>query len=209
MAETTRERTERVIGELRGLAEDLAAEGRERTAGVEAEAEASVSRYHDATAELAAARKRIEAMQTERESLPNRAYRAGLDDEFALEDELKERYRNLKPALEALRERVAGLEAEIAGLVGPNPALPGGTVYDAQITAYTRVREAYAEAVAPLNRIERDAGRILRETTGHLGSGERAWGQIVKGVRDQRFGDPEVREHRLRKQAQRAAGSKS
>nr|MDP9475545.1 hypothetical protein [Actinomycetota bacterium] len=86
MAETTRERTERVVGELRVLVEDLEAEGRERTVGSEAAASERVSRFHDATDELAAARKQIDALEKERESLPNRAYRAGLDEDWAEED---------------------------------------------------------------------------------------------------------------------------
>ncbi len=69
--------------------------------------------------------------------------------------------------------------------------------------------EHYAEAVRPLSRIEREVGGIMRETTGHLGSGERAWGQILNGIRDQRFGDPEVRAHRLQKQANQAAANKA
>ncbi len=203
------ERIESVVRQFRELVEALAEEGRERTTATEAEAEAAVNRYEDATRELDAARKRIEAMEKERESLPNLAYRAALDGEYEREDELTARYRNLKPALEALRGRVGELEAEVSGLHGPNPALPGGTHYDAQLVAYTRVQRAYAEAVRPLNRIEREVGAILRETTAHLGSGERAWGQISKGIRDQRFGDPEVRAHRLQKQANQAAANKA
>ncbi|MDP9486248.1 MAG: hypothetical protein M3Q49_10795, partial [Actinomycetota bacterium] len=146
MAERRQERIERVVGELRSLVEDLEAEGREKTGAVEAEAERSVSRYQAATDELDAARKRIEALEGERETLPGKAYRAGLDEDYEQEDLLKERYRNTRPELQALRERAGELEEEIGGLVGSNPAIPGGSVFDAMIEGYTRCRDAHRDA---------------------------------------------------------------
>lgn len=188
-----------MIGELVALVEDLARIGTERTEAVEAEASAAVSRYYDASAELERARHEITALEAERESLPARAYRAGLDEDFELEDELKEKYRNARPTLEALRKRVGELEEEIAALVGPNPGLPGGTFYDAQLTVYGRVLKAYSEAVAPLNEIERQVGAILRDAVGPLAGGEKGWGDTLRGIREQRAGDPEVRARSLQK----------
>ncbi len=196
-----------MVGELRSLVEDLAEEGRERTAAVEAAASERVSRFHDATAELAAARREIAALENDRKKLPNAAYRAGLDEDWALEDELKERYRNTRPALEALRERAGELEAEIAELVGPNPAIPGGTVYDAMIEGYTRCRDAHRDAVAPLIEIRREVSRLLGDAVDPLTDGQTGWGQIRKSVEEQRTNDPEVREHRLLKQAKRSAAT--
>lgn len=48
--------------------------------------------------------------------MPNKAYRAGLDGEYELEDSLSERYRNLKPAIETLEERGESLRREIHSL---------------------------------------------------------------------------------------------
>ncbi len=82
-------------------------------------------------------------------------------------------------------------------LVGPNPALPCGTHFDAQLVAYTRVRRAYTESVAPLNALEQEAAAILRDALGPLAGGELGWGNALKGIRDQRAGDPEVRARSL------------
>ncbi len=205
---SSEERTERVIGELAALVGDLERIGREKTEAAEGEASERVSRFHDATAELAAARKQIDALEKERESLPNRAYRAGLDEDWAEEDRLKELYRNTRPALEALRARAGELEEEIAALVGPNPAIPGGTVYDAMIEGYTRCRDAHRDAAAPLIEIQREVSRIMRDAVDPLTDGQKGWGQILVGIRDQRTHDPEVRAHRLEKQAKRVAGNK-
>jgi seryl-tRNA synthetase len=195
------------MGELRALVGDLAEEGRERTEAAEGEASERVSRFHDATDELDAARRKIDALENDREKLPNLAFKANMDEEFEREDELREKYRNTRPALEALRERAGELEEEIAGLVGPNPAIPGGSVYDAMIEGYTRCRDAHRDAAAPLIEIQREVSRILRDAVDPLTDGQRGWGQILVGVRDQRTHDPEVRAHRLEKQAKRAAAN--
>ncbi len=55
-------------------------------------------------------------MSAEREGLPDRAYRAGMDEDYALEDELKVRYKNLRPALEALEDRRGSLKDEMRRL---------------------------------------------------------------------------------------------
>ena len=193
------ERIEQVLGSLRALVEDLAEEGRAKTEAIETEAEASVGRYYDTVEELDVARREITKLEAERETLPNRAYRAGLDEDYEREDELKARYKNLRPTLEALRERVGELEAEVAGLIGRNPGVPGGTFYDAQLTAYTPCRDAYHEAVAPLFEIEREVGAILRPAIAPLAGGEKGWGDTLRGIRDQRASDPEVRRRSLEK----------
>jgi chromosome segregation ATPase len=201
MAETTQERTERVIGEFRSLVEDLAESGRERVDGAERKAAEDVSRYHAATEELDAARREIAALENDREKLPNLAFKANMDEEFEREDELREKYRNTRPLLEALRGRVGELEAEIAALVGPNPT-PRGDL-DAMIHAYTVVRETYRESAAPLIEIERQASRILRDAVGPLSAGHRGWGNTLQGLREQRSGDPEVLARSLQRRGMR------
>jgi F0F1-type ATP synthase membrane subunit b/b' len=54
-------------------------------------------RHEDAASDLADVEAEIATLRAERETLPDRAYRAGLDEEYEREDELKERYKNLKP----------------------------------------------------------------------------------------------------------------
>ncbi len=143
------------------------------------------------------------ALEGERESLPGWAYRAGLDENFELKDALKERYRNARPAIEALRGRVAELEEEIAALVGPNPALPGGTIFDAQISAFSRVRDAYRDAAAPLVALQTTLSGLLRDAVDPLLGGQRGWGQTLQSVRSQRAGDPEVRARSLQRRGLR------
>lgn len=197
MAETTQERIEQVLGSLRALVEDLSREAWEKTAKAEEEASVSVARYADASDELDSARRQIERFQAERETLPNRAYRAGLDEDYELEDELKALYKSLKTELEALPERVARLEAEIAGLVGKNPT-PSGHL-DVLIHSHERVRDTYDEAAAPLIEIKRQVVALLSDAVDPLVAEHRATGQSLMGLRDQRAGDPAVRQRSLEK----------
>lgn len=78
-----------------------------------------IARHAAAQEELAYTEAEIARVRDERESLPNKAYRAGMDEEFQLEDQLKERYKNLKPALESLEERRYSLRQELHAL-SPN-----------------------------------------------------------------------------------------
>jgi chromosome segregation ATPase len=82
-------------------------------------AETSISRHEQATVELSQVEAEISSLKQERESLPGKAYRAGLDEDWQEEDRLKERYRTLKPALEELEERRESLRQELHSL---NPA---------------------------------------------------------------------------------------
>lgn len=201
MVPSNEERIQQVVEELRSLAEDLADEGREQTGEAEAEAEQNIARYGEAREELDAAQREIVRLEAEREELPNRAYRAGMDEEYEEEDRLKERYKNLKPALEALRREVAELEEEIAELVGPNPtARPD---LDCMIRGYSRVREAYAAAARPLIDLDEQVSRVLRETKDPLIAGQKMWGDTLRGIRDQRAGDRQVHADSLRKRGVR------
>lgn len=80
----------------------------------QAEADASVARHGEASAELGEMEAEISRLMTEQEELPARTYQAAMDEDWDLEDRLKERYRNLKPALEALRGRSDELRDELA-----------------------------------------------------------------------------------------------
>lgn len=99
------------------------------------EADAREHLYHQAVEELAKVEAEISAAGTEREELPDKAYRAGLDERYEEEDELKERYKNLRLMLEALDDRRGSLKEEIAEL------LPRSRAHrlDARIHATTSV----------------------------------------------------------------------
>jgi chromosome segregation ATPase len=71
---------------------------------------------------------RITRLSEQREALPDRAYRAGLDEDYELEDDLTERYRNLKPALEGLAQRSEELEREIHALCPEGDSHPNNVV---------------------------------------------------------------------------------
>jgi predicted nucleic acid-binding Zn-ribbon protein len=82
----------------------------------QAVAQANIDRHTHAQAERGEVEAEITRLRSEREALPDRAYRAGLDEDYEQEDDLKERYRNLKPALEGLAQRAEALEREIVDL---------------------------------------------------------------------------------------------
>ncbi len=91
-------------------------------------AQANIDRHTQAHAELGQVEEQIARRGAERETLPDRAYRAGLDGEYELEDELAERYRNLKPALEGLGLRAEALEREIVDLSPDGDSHPNNVI---------------------------------------------------------------------------------
>lgn len=155
-------------------------------------AQANINRHTGAQAELGQVEEQIARMGAERETLPGRAYRAGLDEEYELEYELTERYRNLKPALEGLAQRAEALEREIHALS------PGGDSHPNNVTVqqYGRVAgtasgprhelEALKEkltkaldaAVLPVVKKHED----LKSTVWQLGH-DRAWDESPVGRR--------------------------
>ena len=180
-----------MLGELRSLVEDLAEEGRARTEAVEAEAEERVGRFHGASEELAAARREIARLEKDREQLPSLAFKANMDEDYEREDELREKYRAIRPALESLRVRAGELEAELGELVGKNRT-PRADL-DAMIFGFERVRDAYGEAAAPLVSLQTRVSVLLSDAVDPLVGGHRATGQTLMGLRSERDGDPEVR----------------
>ncbi len=109
--------------------------------------QANITRHGEAAEELAGVEERISRLSEERETLPNRAYRAGLDGEYEQEDQLAERYRNLKPALEGLAQRAEELRREIASLS------PDGDEHPNNVTVRQYGKVAYV-ASTPRHELE-------------------------------------------------------
>jgi len=128
-----RERIDALLEHVKPELEALGTEAMDEIAQAEREANAKERRYHEAVEERAGVEKEISAIRTERESLPDQAYRAGMDEDYELEDTLKERYKNLRLALEALEDQQGSLKREIGELL-PQPR---GHELDAHIKATT------------------------------------------------------------------------
>ena len=94
-----KEETEKLLADVVPRLEALGTEAMDEIAQAEREAGAKEKRYHEAVEQLAKVEKKIAAIRTEREELPDQAYRAGLDEDYELEDTLKERYKNLRLSL--------------------------------------------------------------------------------------------------------------
>ncbi len=92
------------------------------------EARKNIDRHARAWAEREALEEQIARLRSEREALPDKAYRAGLDEDYELEDDLKERYRKLKPELEDLRWRAGELEREIVDLSPDGDSHPNNVI---------------------------------------------------------------------------------
>ena len=116
---STREKAEELLADFLPRLKELKEGSLTEIAEVRRDANEKLHRHEEATAELALVEEEIESLRDEREKLPDRAYRAALDEEYRLEDELKERYKNLKPAIEHLEERRGFLKAELSELL-PN-----------------------------------------------------------------------------------------
>jgi DNA repair exonuclease SbcCD ATPase subunit len=91
-------------------------------------AQANIERHTQAVAEREALEERSRAIRSEREALPDQAYRAGMDEEYELEDDLRARFRNLKPELEGLRWRAEELDREIHDLSPDGDSHPNNVV---------------------------------------------------------------------------------
>jgi DNA repair exonuclease SbcCD ATPase subunit len=115
-----------VLPRLESLHEDAMKE----IAEAQKTASANTARYDQAAGELGFAEAEISRLSAEREALPDQAYRAGMEEDYSLEDELKERYKELKPALEALEEQATELREEMRSLN------PGGSDYPSACTAH-------------------------------------------------------------------------
>jgi chromosome segregation ATPase len=179
-----REQVEEFLVEILPKIEALKAEAMDSIAEVRRDANEKLHRHEEATAELALVEEEIWSLRAEREGLPDRAYRAGLDEEYALEDELKERYKNLKPAIGHLEERREFLKAEKAALL-PNDyghrndarihhtARIAGTAHEERAALEDlrdRLTKALDDALKPVARLHED-NKALVESWGL----EREW----------------------------------
>lgn len=107
-------------------------------------AQKNVGRHAQAAEELAYVEASIARFEQEREELPNRAYRAQLDEAWEEEDRLKERYKNLKPALETLEERRGSLREELHRLNPDGEGHPNNVTVEQYVQA---ARPAYDHRV--------------------------------------------------------------
>lgn len=150
---TTSEKVEKLLADFLPRIREIEDGSLARVREVEADARSKISRVEEARAELSGVAVELEAMREEREEIPNKAYRAGLDGDYALEDDLKERYQNLKPAIEACQERCDELEEELAELLpkkGPNNE---PHPLDAKIHHTARVAEVALSERVPLEHL--------------------------------------------------------
>lgn len=152
-----RERIDALLEHVKPELEALGTEALDEIAQAEREAGAKEKRYYEAVDELAGVEAEIAAMTAEREELPDKAYRAGLDEDYELEDTLKERYKNLRLALEALEDRLGSLKREIAELL-PQPR---GHDLDARIKATTSATGAAFAARKDLDYLREEMTKAL------------------------------------------------
>jgi predicted nucleic acid-binding Zn-ribbon protein len=122
------EEIQSLLDEVLPRLEALRASSMEETATAQEVAQANIERHTHAQAEWGEVEERIARLSSEREALPDRAYRAGLDEDYELEDDLRARYRNLKPALEGLRWRAEELEREIVDLSPDGDSHPNNVI---------------------------------------------------------------------------------
>ncbi len=105
-----------LLDEVLPRLEKLKTEALQEIEAAQKEAQRNLKRHEQAQEELAHVSEEIARLKQEQEKLPNLAYRAGLDEEWEEEDRLKERYRNIKPALESLENRREALREELHSL---------------------------------------------------------------------------------------------
>lgn len=142
-----RDRLEEAISEVETLLPALVRDLEREVSEARQTAKGNVSRFHQALRELAECERRISQYEAEREELPTAAYAAGLDEDFEREDELKERYRNLKPAIDTLKESRESLRAEIDALCPkPTKGIPGGHPLDCVDFQEQNVADVNADA---------------------------------------------------------------
>ncbi len=138
---STREKVEELLADVLPRLEALKDEALAGIEEVREDATRKIARYEAALAELAEVEAEIEALSAERSELPSRTYVAGLNEDYELEDELKVRYKNLRPAIEGLEDRRASLKGEIERLCPRGR----GHRYDAMIEHISRVAGTAAE----------------------------------------------------------------
>jgi chromosome segregation ATPase len=181
-----REEAEAILQDFLPRLEALKEEALAEIEEVRADAGAKLSRYEDVSEELAEVEARIVSLQAEREELPERAYRAGLDEEYALEDELKERYKNLRPEIEALEDRRGSLKEEMHRL---SPRSHGHRL-DVSMYQFSRVAGTAAEGRRALEHLRKQMVKALDDALASVVREHDQYRALVEAWGEERKWDP-------------------
>jgi chromosome segregation ATPase len=172
------DRDEKVVEEVEALLDRLREDAMREIAEAKDRASANATRYDEAQRELYEAGAEITRLSAEREALPDRAYRAGMDEDYALEDDLKERYKNLRPAIEGLQKRQAELEREISSLC----QRPWGHHYDAQIEQNAQAARVANDRKVRLEALEKRLKTALARAVGPVRAEHERLYHAVQGM---------------------------
>lgn len=160
-----KERVDALIAEAKDLIEEIAQEGREAVAEAERVADSNVARHRELLEERDLLSAQADHLRNEREELPAKAYRAGLDGEYALEDELTGRYREAGSELDRVKARIPEIEEELRELEGPNG---GGHDNEVMIRQYSRVNKAAAGPLVELRRLGSEVSVAATREASHF-----------------------------------------
>jgi DNA repair exonuclease SbcCD ATPase subunit len=191
---TRREKVEELLADILPRIEELKAEALAEIEAIRADAAEKVSRYEGAREELDDVEAEISILKAEREELPNKAYRAHLDGEQELEARLKERYQNLRPEIEALEDRRASLEEEMAKLDGRSSSGPPPHRNDASRRQYGRVAGTAAEERRALELLKERLSKALDDAVGPVVRKHEDYRGLVAAWGEERKWDPEQKE---------------
>lgn len=187
---TRAEKISAILEETLLRLEDLHEDAMKEIAEAQETASANTARHGQAALELAGTEADISRYLSEREALPSAAYRAGMDEDYSLEDGLKVRYKNLKPALEALEERATELREEMRRLNPQGSDYPtaareyqlaqaAGVAYTAR-TDLELLQARLTKALDEMRDPVASKHHTLRATVQQLGH-DRAWAESPVG----------------------------
>lgn len=134
-------RVEALLADVLPRIREIGEEAQAEISRVREEASAKMARYEEAIGELGEVEAEIGRLTTRKEELPVEVTRANLEEDYGLEDDLREEYRSIGPRLEELGVRKASLEEETAQLL-PNAR---GHRHDAPIERMAAVAGAAFE----------------------------------------------------------------
>jgi predicted nucleic acid-binding Zn-ribbon protein len=201
---STRERVEELLADVLPRLEALKEEALAEIGAIRADAGAKLARHEDATEELADVEARISALQAEREELPERAYRAGLDEEYALEDKLKERYKNLRPEIDTLEDRRGSLKEELHRL---NPRSHGHR-HDCSMYQFSRVAGTASEQRRALESLRERFVKALDDALAPVRKAHDQNRSVVEAWGEERKWDPAFQAQLQRKQESVGGGGR-
>jgi chromosome segregation ATPase len=150
----------------------------------------AMRRYEEARISLDTTEGRLAELEAEREGLPDRAYRAGLDEDYRLEDELKGRYRELPGEIERLEAHRDRLLAELSS-VRRDPAHPDPDLDSLRVQSRQAARSSGAAfaARAELLGFRAELVAAIERATEPVEDkwrGARGWTETVNGMIDDR-----------------------